>query len=244
MLHILIIDDNFEFIETLFNELNSDKSNKFKVVKICTNSKNIIDYILKEFVDVILLDLNMPNINGLQILDAIRENNIKSDVIAISGDENFILKLTQGNYHTYRMFLKPISYDKLIDTLNKMYDEKSKKTITSTSKIIELLDIFNFNKSSLGYTYIIDCLNICIRTKCKYIPNMKTLYNEIAARESIKLSSSIGWNIEKCITSMKNSTNKNILDKYFNFKPTPKAFLNCILSLYYSEKTNNIKHKV
>ena len=83
MLNVLIIDDNYEFVETLFNNLQEYNENKYNIAKICTDSSNIIDYILKDIVDVILLDLNMPNVDGFEILDIIKKNNIKSKVIVL-----------------------------------------------------------------------------------------------------------------------------------------------------------------
>lgn len=239
MLNILILDDNFEFVETLFNELNKNE-NKYKITKICTDSKKSLKYILNDSFDVILLDLNMPNLNGLQILDIIKKNNLKCYVIVISGDTNHIVELVKGNFNIYKIFTKPFNINELRETLNKLYDFENNSKDNVTLCIEDLLNEYNFNKSSIGYSYIIDCLKICIKKNYRHIPNMKLLYKIIAEKENIVTPSNIGWNIEKCINTMRKCTDEDIIKKYFCFLPSPKLFLNTILSKYYLKNNKTI----
>ena len=210
MINILIIDDNYKFVETLFNELQEDTIQKYNIVKICTDTTNIIDYILKDIVDVILLNLNMPNIDGFQKLDIINKNNIKSKVIVMSGDTNCILRLIKEKY-------------------------TETNAIKKGKNIENILNIFNFNKTSIGYEYILQSLNICIKYKYKRIPNMQFLCDKISKENHFGSSNNIKWNIYKAIDNMQKNTEKDIINKYFQFSPSAKNFLNKILAIYFSD---------
>ena len=95
MLKIVIIDDNYAFVESLYNELESKNIKNFNVLRIFSNGKNALDYILNENIDVILLDLNMPNLNGIELIEQIKNANIKTKIITITGDNTLMLELLQ-----------------------------------------------------------------------------------------------------------------------------------------------------
>ena len=229
-----MLNDNYEFVETLFNNLQEYNENKYNIAKICTDSSNIIDYILKDIVDVILLDLNMPNVDGFEILDIIKKNNIKSKVIVISGDTSCILRLIKEKYNNFvlKLFIKPFEVTELIEELNFLYNETN--VVIKNEDIEMLLNNFNFNKASVGYEYIKQCLTICIKKKYKYVPNMDLLYDNLSKENNLGVSKSIKWDIYKTIDNMRKNTDKNILKQYFNFIPSAKTFLNKILSIYFS----------
>lgn len=64
MKKILIVDNNAKYLEILFNNLNKE----LDIIKICSNGKEALKYILNENIDIILLELNIPKINGIEIL--------------------------------------------------------------------------------------------------------------------------------------------------------------------------------
>lgn len=234
MLNMVIIDDNYKFVESLFNQLNIKLTNKYIITKICTDTTNIIDYLIKSSIDVILLDLNMPNINGLKIIDALNENNIKSEIIVISGESQLIFKLVKNNYNIYKIFLKPFNCEDLIDTLIELYNYSTTKASEVHKKLDKILNSFNFNKSSIGYTYILDILEICIEKQDTYIHNLTNLYTEVAKKYNLVNVENIRWNVDKCISSMKKSTQKSELDQISSFYVSTKTFLSIILDRYYN----------
>lgn len=97
--------------------------------------------------------------------------------------------------------------------------------------IIKVLNEFNFNKSSKGYTYIIDCLNFVINNNYKYMPKMNYVYKNIDSDNSIKIK----WDIDKSILSMYQITDIDIIKRIFlkDKKPSIKVFLDAILAEYY-----------
>lgn len=234
MLKALLVDDNYDYLESLFNDLGDNLNNKIKIVKICNDGEKALKYITNQKLDIILLDLNILKINGIGILEKIKENNIKTEVIVITGETKSLIEVINKNLPVRKILLKPFKIANLIEILNEIIDEQLGNPKENIEKIISILDNFNINKSTLGFKYILDCLKICIEQNYTFIPQMKILYKQISDK---KISESvINWNISKTIQSMNKLTDRSILEKFFpyNVSPSPKIFLNEILAIYYS----------
>lgn len=170
MLNVLIVDDNYNYIESLFNELNLKLSQNLKIIAICNDGEKALYYIMHRKIDIILLDLNIPKINGIEIIEKIQKNNISNYVIAMSGDSEFIMSLIKRNLKVYKTFIKPFHINELVSTLNSIINYNIDNI--NYSKIIDLLNNFNFNKNNIGYIYILDCLKFCIDNNYKYITHI------------------------------------------------------------------------
>ena len=121
--------------------------------------------------------------------------------------------MIKENINYYKILPKPFDIENLIEILKKISNNSIKNE--SKKRIISLLNNFNFNKSSVGYTYFIDIL--------KYNKNLS--YKKIE------------WNIEKSIRTMNNYTDLFILNKYFSYTnfPSSKVFINGLLYIYYDK---------
>lgn len=115
-MNILVVDD-YLIIRRLLAEILKKHSNVKKIF-IAENGKEAKDYLDTEEVDMILLDLLMPKVNGLEVLDYMAEkeyNNIP--IIVFSTDENRKFEALEKGAHEF--LHKPISEQKLIHTLEK-----------------------------------------------------------------------------------------------------------------------------
>lgn len=95
----------------------------FKIL-IAKNGEKVLEIMSETDVDVVLLDLNMPIMNGMECAKAIRalpdEKHSKVPIIAITGNApNYTLEQfkTMG-FDAY--IPKPINFDLLIDVVKKM----------------------------------------------------------------------------------------------------------------------------
>lgn len=239
MLKILIAEDNYEYLENLFNNINDNITKGIKIVQICNDGEKALNYIMNKEIDVILLDLNIPKVNGIEILEKMKENNIKSKIIIISGETNLIVEIISRKLSVNQILVKPFHLEELINSLNDIISdlfEGEDDIKNNGNKVLELLNEFNFNKSNIGYTYIIDCLQYCIKRKYTFIPHIKDLYRDVAKQYNKISYTNVSWNISKSIQMMNRLTEKNILNKFFpyNNTPSPKTFLNEILNMYYN----------
>lgn len=228
MQKILIIDNDYQDIQNIFNNINANSS--IKIIGICDNEKDATKYILNENVDIIILELEIPNIRNL--FNKIIENNKNTKIIAISNTPDSTINIINNNIDIYQFFIKPLNIDKLIHTLNAVV--KSSEKIEN--ELINLLKDFDFNKNAKGFSYIVKCLTFCIENNYTSISSIKELYKEIELKYNNNISATqLEWNISKAIHSMNSYTNYDVLNNFipYNMSPSPKVFLNELLLRYY-----------
>ena len=122
---ILVVDDSTiirNFIEKIFDQ-------SFRVVNAKDGAEAINAIIKDESIIGVLLDLNMPNVNGFEVLDYFKENNLFSKIAVsiITGEDS------------KEMIEKAFAYP-IVDVLTKPFNERDVKRIVD--KTIE----FNKNR--------------------------------------------------------------------------------------------------
>lgn len=227
MLTIYIISRDFNFIEKVYNTV-SKSSNKIKIVGICGNEDEAIEFLSNNTVDTIMLDLDMLNPNSNILLKKLkyRIRNIK--IISTSSNPESVITVVNYNLNMFHFITKPVDTVELLETLNKL----SLVINSSMNKLEVLLENFTFNKSTLGYRFIIDSLTYCINSNCNYIANMQNFYPKVVSLYNDEISArKIGWDISKAISTMYDLSDKEVITKYFKTtnKITPKRFFNTIL---------------
>ena len=234
MKKILIVEDDVNYLEILFNQIADNISDNAKITKICTDGESALTYIQNMDVDIVILDLNIPKIDGITILEKIKQKNMNTKVIVISGESDRVLEIIKKNINVNQILIKPFQLNKLIDSINDIALDLH--AIEDKNKVLNLISEFNFNKSNIGYKYILDCLELCIKREYKSISCMKNLYMDISKRYNGVSIQNISWNIYKCIQVMNKLTSDTTMKKYFMYdsKPSPKSFINEILNLYYT----------
>ncbi|MDF2485064.1 MAG: response regulator receiver modulated CheB methylesterase, partial [Herbinix sp.] len=82
--NILIIDDSALMRRVLSDIINLDE--RFQVTEVAINGLEgleLLQYRGKEF-DAVLLDINMPKMNGIELLETLKQKGIKATVIIVS----------------------------------------------------------------------------------------------------------------------------------------------------------------
>lgn len=194
------------------------------ISNISSNGEEACEYIINNTPDIILLDLKMPKLDGIQLINKLKEKIKLPEIIIISGDNSLLNKLTNLNIYISAIFTKPIDLQLLMDKLMSIKEIINNKDIEDD--IIKELNSFYFNKSSHGYLYIIDCIEVCIENKKIIVPFEKNLYIKVAEKNHIKSALKVKWSIDKAISSMNKYTNPSTINEFFpNSKPTSKMFI-------------------
>ena len=119
---LLIEDDQIEVLK-LQRTLSKLKLNHS--VKVSVNGEEAINFLKKgiDLPDLILLDLNMPKVNGKEFLAMVKEdeniNHIPTIVLTTSKNKNDLkecYRLGIGGY-----ILKPLKYDDYIEKIEKLF---------------------------------------------------------------------------------------------------------------------------
>lgn len=84
MKKILVVDDSALMRRVICDIINSDK--RFQVVDRATNGLEAFDYLSRNTYDAVVLDVNMPKMNGLELLKELRKFKIPAKVMMASTD--------------------------------------------------------------------------------------------------------------------------------------------------------------
>ena len=133
-LHILVFEDNMLIQKIIEQRLK----NWGCTVHVTDNGLAGMDYLLKHRVDLVLMDIRMPVMNGFQIAQIIRESNnnqVKDiPIIALTGDFTINDKMKCNALGIDDYILKPYSPNELLTTLYKYKKDKGSKSLIKTKE--------------------------------------------------------------------------------------------------------------
>lgn len=232
----MIVDDDLKFSKQLFNNI-IQKNRDIKLCNISTDGKEAISVIKTlDKADIVLLDLQLPKLNGIEILRQLREINNLPYIIVMSGDIGQLYKEKELLSIVYETISKPINYDRLVKIIEELNLEERQKL--QREFVLQQLTNFEFNRNSKGFKYLVETLLLIIRFP-KDINNIeKNVFTKVAKQYNTR-PINIKWSIEKLIYSMYLNTDSKIICEFFNFyeerKPSIKYLVNTILDNYIEE---------
>ena len=115
--NILIVDDS----SIIRNYLQKAVANKYDVTPV-SGGADAINIIPTKKIDLILLDLMMPGIDGFGVLDYLKQNNVTIPVVIISGDTTKETIDRAFTYNVVDMIEKPFSEKVIMDKINRILD--------------------------------------------------------------------------------------------------------------------------
>ena len=119
-INIIIVDDHLLFSQALNGLVSNFK--EFNVLAVLNNGKELVDYISKgnTLPEIVLMDIQMPIMNGIEATNWLKENkpNIKVLALSMECDETTILAMLRAGAKGY--LLKDIHPDILYHALNQV----------------------------------------------------------------------------------------------------------------------------
>ena len=97
---VVIIDDHKIFGEGFCSLL---ENNKFRVKRVFQSPKKALYYLERNIIDIVFCDINMPEINGIELIKKIKKTNLSCKVIMMSmyTQKNIIKKALNNNADGY-----------------------------------------------------------------------------------------------------------------------------------------------
>ena len=135
MIKAIIIDDEQDCIHSLEFELREHCKN-IDVVKTCMNAKEGIKAIHKYDPNVVFLDIDMPVINGFELLELISDINF--EIIFTTAHDKFAVQAFKVCALDY--LLKPIDPVDLVKAVHKLQESQEKKTKNQVQFLLQHLD--------------------------------------------------------------------------------------------------------
>ena len=120
---VLIVDDN-DLMRTLLRGIL--RSESCQVVGEAKNGTIALELVERSFPDVVFLDVMMPEMDGLEVLQHIKENHPHIKVIMITGNPSVenVQESIQGGAAGF--IVKPFNTARVLDTLHKALQDPEK----------------------------------------------------------------------------------------------------------------------
>jgi len=107
--NVLLVDDEEEFVQTLCERL----AIRGIVCKVALNGEAGLRSLDEELPDVVVLDMFMPGLKGLDVLKVIRDRHPKVQVILLTGQGATHDGMDGMKLGAFDYMIKPLSIDEL-----------------------------------------------------------------------------------------------------------------------------------
>lgn len=114
ILRILIIEDEYNLADAIFSRLKKENY----TIDISLDGKNGLENALTDIYDLIILDIMLPKINGIEILKQIKNSNIKAKIIMLTAKTELEDKLLGFECGANDYITKPFHIEELVARVN------------------------------------------------------------------------------------------------------------------------------
>jgi len=117
---VLLVDDEVEFLETLVKRLRKRKLE----VKSASSGEEAVNIIASEPLDVVVLDVKMPGMDGIETLKKIKSLKPSLEVIMLTGHASVEVAVQGMELGAFDYLMKPMDIDELLYKLQDAYKKK------------------------------------------------------------------------------------------------------------------------
>ena len=194
-INVLVVDNNKNITTKIKNQFRSHAV--INVVSTIEDGKNALDYILKNNskFDIIVMDLILPELDGLSLLEEMKKHNINKKIIILTAyKKDYTINITNQYGVNYYM-LKPFSMlaleTRLLELGNSEFikipelTDEEKNIHIAISKLLHELGVPSHIK---GYIYIRECIMLFYKRHDIFGGITKEIYPEVAAMHSTTAS--------------------------------------------------------
>ncbi|ENF8746885.1 response regulator transcription factor [Vibrio fluvialis] len=178
MIKLVLADDHRLMQDGLKSRL--EREDNLSILACVGTGDDALDMTRKLKPDVLLLDINMPRMNGLEVLARIQQSNLSTSVIMLSmhDSKDYVIRAVKAGAKGY--VLKDVSSDELVLAINQVAQGRSYLCPQASDKLLEQFnekpverdetlskresDVLKAIVSGCGNKDIADTLHISVRT--------------------------------------------------------------------------------
>lgn len=141
MIRVVIVEDDPMVLEV--NKGFLKKTPKFSLVGTATTGKAALKIIKEKKPDLVLLDVYLPDISGMEVLYTLRAEELPVDVIMITAAKDAKTVQNMVRYGAVDYLVKPFNYERFrraLDNYAKMWNKFNKDQVISQEDIDDLKD--------------------------------------------------------------------------------------------------------
>lgn len=113
-MRVLLVDDeklSVDFLKSIVDSVSG-----FCVVEVCRNSRQAIDMLQKETFEIVLMDIQMPGMTGLEVIERVQADRLPAVIFATAYDE---YACKAFDLHAVDYVLKPFDPERIQTALNR-----------------------------------------------------------------------------------------------------------------------------
>lgn len=151
MIRVAICDDEMDFVESFHckvQEVLSRQSESFEIVCYTDGRKLLSEYTVRRF-DIVLLDIDMPDIDGFKVAGKLMEFNEKVIIGFVTSRDDLVFDVFNLNYEVYAFIRKSNNLKELESQLTKMCEKLSRDKESIDLKIFR--DVINVRVRDILY---------------------------------------------------------------------------------------------
>ncbi len=125
---ILLVDDEREFVQTLSERLQA----RHYPSSVVYNGEEALEFVKKDEPDVMVLDLMMPGIDGIEVLRRLKQERPNIEVIILTGHGSEREERLAAELGAFAYLKKPVNIDLLTRTMNEAYQKANARRSSRT----------------------------------------------------------------------------------------------------------------
>lgn len=117
MLKMIIVDDEKIIRETIYSIIDW-ASMGIEVVAVCKDGIEAFDSIVDEYPDIVMTDIKMPGLSGLELIEKVREAELNVEFVILSGYGEFEFAQMAMRNGVKHYLLKPCNEEEIVQVMN------------------------------------------------------------------------------------------------------------------------------
>ena len=118
---VLLVDDEVDFVSTLTKRM---KRRNLKASSV-NSGEDALEFLDQHPMDVVILDVKMPGIDGIETLRKIKQQYPLIEVIMLTGHANVEVAIQGMEIGAFDYLMKPMAIDELVYKIQDAYKKKS-----------------------------------------------------------------------------------------------------------------------
>ena len=213
MWKLIVADDEHKIRRGIVNLLDWQDYN-VEITGEAEDGEIALEVITEKKPDIILLDINMPFLNGLNLLEKLKEINNKSIVIIISGYDDFHYAQKALQFNVFDYILKPVSKKNMEEIILKAVNKLD--TMEKENNYLKWVDKqLNKNMDTIKKNFFSEWLN-------------NKLSDEEVLKEMKFFNIDFGNSIGLIVLKLFDKLNIEIVDKKWNSELLRFAIVNLL----------------
>lgn len=221
--NVLVIDDDLETLETIKLYLSG-----FAMVTAVSNGRQALQQVLQQHFDLILLDIEMPVMNGFKTLEQLRnlEECINIPIVMLTGKSDKYSVMNSITMGIDGYLLKPVSKDALIEKITEVCEKRQqnhdKKVILAIDDDMSYLKQLNSFLQEKYHVVMINSTKLALDYLTSHIPDLILLDYQMPLFNGVAILSMIRQN-ENCkntpVIVLSGFLEQKVLMEFYPYKP-------------------------